>query len=270
VELTPETRLVRALDEIPGALEYVVGLNPHDFGRLRHGMMRKYMAPRITLGRIAAMVKMPEATLLGDLAALSGGTATAVLPEGSAGASVRRQSPSEPPPWLGAAEAGGVHIVDLLPIDKAPGDPLPPINAGIKRLEPGGVLMIRHKWEPQPLYDVWSKMHLEWYARPAEHDTWEIFVHRPPNVSMTGAPGSPMVDLPHLPPRERAPRLIAMFEQLRVGEALTALAERADWLPDVLAALDREHAGAYTVEERTEKDRLTLRIFRTGLPGPPG
>jgi hypothetical protein len=26
------------------------------------------------------------------------------------------------------------------------------------------VLGIRHRWEPQPLYDLWAKMNLDWYA----------------------------------------------------------------------------------------------------------
>ena len=73
MELTAETRLAKALDTIPGALDYIVGLNPHDFSRLNNPILRKYMAPRITLGRIAAMVKMPEERLLHDLAALAEG-----------------------------------------------------------------------------------------------------------------------------------------------------------------------------------------------------
>src|SRR4051794_41696354 len=120
MELNTETRLARALDAIPGALEYVVGLNPHDFGRLNNPIMRKYMAPRITLGRIAAMVGMAPEQILGDLAALAGGT---VQVGTSAATAPRPASPASPPPWLDAAEAGGHHVVDVLKIDDAAGDP---------------------------------------------------------------------------------------------------------------------------------------------------
>jgi uncharacterized protein (DUF2249 family) len=263
MDLTTETRLAKTLDEIPGALEYVVGLNPHDFGRLQNSTLRKYMAPRITLGRVAAMAGIPAEKLLGDLATISGGLATAVAPTG---AGERPSSPSSPPAWLAEAEAAGLHDVDVLPIDEVLGDPLPPINTAIKRLEPGAILVIHHRWEPQPLYDVWTKMGLEWFARRVSAEEWQIFVRRPPGVVATGAPTTPTVDLRHLPPTERAPRLIAMFEQLRAGEALDAWAEAADWLDDVRASLERQHGGEYTWSQRDGPDRLNVRIVRSGRP----
>lgn len=49
------TRLSKALDSHPDVLEMIVGLNPRDFSRLRNTRMRRFMAPRITLRRVAAM-----------------------------------------------------------------------------------------------------------------------------------------------------------------------------------------------------------------------
>jgi len=70
-----ETRLSQALGLIPGALEYIVSLNPHDFGRLHNPFMRKYMSPRISLRRVAAMAGIPEAQLLQGLSSLNGSEA---------------------------------------------------------------------------------------------------------------------------------------------------------------------------------------------------
>ena len=70
LQITGETRLNRVLDSIPGALDYIVSLNPHDFGRLRNPVMRKYMSPRISLRRVAAMARVEEERLIRDLAAL--------------------------------------------------------------------------------------------------------------------------------------------------------------------------------------------------------
>jgi uncharacterized protein (DUF2249 family) len=267
MELTPDTRLARVLDEIPGALEYVVGLNPHDFSRLRNGVTRKYMAPRISLGRIAAMVNMSEQQLLSELAALSGGTASlgAAEPTNSA---VRPQSPTVPPRWLADAEAERLHQVNVLRIDDVLGDPLPPINAAIKRLEPGSVLTIHHRWEPQPLYDVWTKMGLEWFAEKAGPEEWLIFVHRPVGVRAPSNIVTSTIDLRHLPPTERAPRLIAMVEQLRPGEGLDAWAEATPWLTEVRAALDAAHDGTFDWQEAPGPDRLNVRVTRrAGDPG---
>jgi uncharacterized protein (DUF2249 family) len=261
VELTAETRLAKVLDAIPGALDYVVALNPHDFSRLTNPNLRKYMAPRISLGRIAAMVNMPEERLLHDLAALAGDT---VQVGASTATAARPHAPAIPPPWLATAEATGLplHQVDVLTIDDAAGDPLPPINMAIKRLAPGATLVIRHRWEPQPLYDIWTKMGLEWYARQESPEAWQIFVHRPPGVLAGGAEITPTVDLRHLPPAERAPRLIAMFEQLRPGEALAVLAEPADWLDGVRAAFEQAHPTDADWQQTPGTDRLTIRIVR--------
>ena len=46
MELTGETRLNKALDAIPAALDYIVALNPHDFHRLRTPLARQYSLPR--------------------------------------------------------------------------------------------------------------------------------------------------------------------------------------------------------------------------------
>jgi len=259
MELTAETRLAKALDAIPGALDYVVGLNPHDFGRLHNPILRKYMAPRITLGRIAAMVNMPEERLLHDLAALGDETIQVATPAAPVS---RPRSPASPPSWLQAAEAEGLHHVDVLRIDAAAGDPLPPINMAIKRLAQGATLVIHHRWEPQPLYDVWAKMGLEWFARQESDDTWQIFVHRPPNVLATGAEVSPTVDLRHLPDGERTPRLIAMFEQLRPGEALGVLAEPSAWLDAVRTAFEQAHDDEADWQPATPSDRFDIRIVK--------
>jgi hypothetical protein len=261
MELTAETRLAKALDTIPGALDYVVALNPHDFGRLNNPIMRKYMAPRISLGRIAAMVGMTEERLLHDLAALGDETVQVGAPTAAA---PKPQSPATPPPWLEAAEAAGLHHVDVLRIDDAAGDPLPPINMAIKRLAPGATLVIHHRWEPQPLYDVWTRMGLEWFARQESAEACQIFVHRPPNVLATGAEVTPTVDLRHLPPGERAPRLIAMFEQLRPGEALEVLAEPSEWLDTVRAAFEQAHGADADWQPAADSDRFDVRIVRLG------
>ena len=78
IQLSGETQLSHALDAIPGALDYIVSLNPHDFKRLRNPFMRRYMSPRIRLRRVAAMAGVPEERLLRELAALSSGTAEVV------------------------------------------------------------------------------------------------------------------------------------------------------------------------------------------------
>ena len=53
--INANTRLNKALDLHPQVLDYIVSLKPHDFQRLHNPLMRRFMSPRITLGRIAKM-----------------------------------------------------------------------------------------------------------------------------------------------------------------------------------------------------------------------
>lgn len=177
--ITEDTRVNKALDLGPQVLEYIVALAPHEFERLRNPMMRRLMSPRITLGRIARMVGVPAATIITDIAALADQRAappatTSLLPFSSA---VR-------PPWVDAAvDDPVIPVVDLPQVDDAlDADPMPPVISAIHALSPGGVCRIRHWWEPQPLYDVWSRMGgLAWHAEQHTPDEWWIWVRREPD-----------------------------------------------------------------------------------------
>lgn len=68
----PDTRLKKALDLDPRVVDYVVSLDPHDFERLRNPLMRRLMATRITLSRVAAMAGVLVGEMLERIAALGG------------------------------------------------------------------------------------------------------------------------------------------------------------------------------------------------------
>lgn len=170
--INAETRLNRVLDLDPAVLEYIVALDPHDFERLHNPVMRRLMPPRITLGRVAVMAGVPLDLLLAHIAELGGATVDprVVAPE-------LPQSPHAKPAWTTQPPSA---MVDLLPLDDAlDGDPLPPVIAAIKALAPGESMCFRHRWEPQPFYDVWTKMgSLEWFADQTRPDEWWIWVRR--------------------------------------------------------------------------------------------
>lgn len=132
ITINADTRLNRVLDLDEAVLDYIVSLNPHDFERLHNPMMRRFMPPRITLGRVAAMTSVPLAQLLARIAALGG---VAVDPA--------QNEPTVPqalhmaPAWIVAPVAAEV---DLLPLDDAlNGDPFPPVIDAVKGLAPGDV-----------------------------------------------------------------------------------------------------------------------------------
>lgn len=177
--IDPDTRLKKALDLDPRIVDYVVSLNPHDFERLRNPLMRRFMAPRITLRRVAAMAQVPVDEMLEQIGALGGipveyGNEELSLP----------QSPEKAPPWVTMTDPTDVRVVDLLPLDDAlDADPMLPIAKAVKALSPGEALLIKHRWEPQPLYDVWSKTGgLEWFTEQINADEWWIWIRRVPDT----------------------------------------------------------------------------------------
>lgn len=107
--------------------------------------------------------------------------------EGAAGAALPGATPSsvmlpqEPPIWMEGIREDTIPWVDVTSQDDAQEDPLPPIMAGWKALGPGETLGIKHRWEPQPLYDVWEKLGLDYWAERISPVLWHIFVYRPRN-----------------------------------------------------------------------------------------
>src|SRR5438046_2094206 len=97
MQIDGDTRLSQVLDAVPGSLDYIVGLNPHDFERLRNPVLRRYMASRISLRRVAAIASTPEESVVGQLRVLAGGNSDApstTVPV------VVPMSPKTPPAWL--------------------------------------------------------------------------------------------------------------------------------------------------------------------------
>lgn len=170
-----DTKLAEALKANPAILDYVISLNPHDFERLRNPLMRRVMPVRITLRRLASMVNMPEQELLDKINALAGQPLEVVDQSRPAPPT----SPVQPPPWMGAVDEKQIKWVDVLHGDETLADPMPPINIAVNDLRPGQVIGIKHKWQPQPLFDIWHSRGFEYWTRKMSDDEWHIFVHCP-------------------------------------------------------------------------------------------
>lgn len=172
------TRLSEALAANSAILDYVVSLNPHDFERLHNPILRRVMPPRITLRRIAKMVGIPEREFVAKINQLAG------LPDEDEPIEPHKsellpQSSPVPPDWLAGVEKESLTWVNVLPIDAEGGDPMPPINIAINGSKPGEVVGIKHKWEPQPFYDIWHARGFQFWSTQIGPDEWHIFVYKP-------------------------------------------------------------------------------------------
>ena len=178
--LGPQSRLSEALALHADVLEFIVGLNPHDFVRLRNPLMRRLMPPRITLARIAAMTKNPVADVIDGILRAAGEIPDAVeeqLVGSSQVPAALPMSPQQRPNWVGDRPD---VTVDLLAADeRLDADPMPPIVSALRLAKPGEIVLVKHKWEPQPLYDIWTRQRVEFYADQIGEDEWHIFLRKP-------------------------------------------------------------------------------------------
>jgi hypothetical protein len=176
------SRLSKALDLHPAVIEYIISLNPNDFSRLRNPLMRRLMPPRITLKRVAVMAGVTVANLLTEIHRIAGKELTPedvdVISESENEASRLRRNhgDSRRPSW---ADSAAPVVVDLLPSDeKLDIDPVRPISLAIKANPANTTILIKHKWEPQPLYDVWAKCGVEHFAEQQGPHEWWIYVRK--------------------------------------------------------------------------------------------
>lgn len=173
------TRLSEALDAGPDVLEWIISLNEHDFARLRNPLMRKVMPVRIKLGRIAAMVGMPEREFLAKLHEVAGlPYEEQELVDEDAHKSFPHREEAKPE-WLEHADFTAIHWVDVTPLDAVLGDPMPPINIAVNGAKPGEIVGVKHMWEPQPLFDIWSQLGLQFWSEQIGPDLWHVYIHRP-------------------------------------------------------------------------------------------
>ncbi len=138
IEVDVTSKLAKALRLHPDVLDYIVGLNPHDFKRLYNPVMRRLMPPRITLARIAKMTSTPIMEMLVRIHEIAGCSLTETERKELARGLSEVESenlpanPENAPQWIKHDVA---VIVDLLENDaRLDADPLPPIMKSLKKL----------------------------------------------------------------------------------------------------------------------------------------
>jgi len=171
-QLEPQHKLSKALALHPDVLPYIISLNPHDFERLNNPMMRQLLPQRITLARLAVMIDKPIGDLIDDIYTAAGMKTTATI-DPSPSLPV---NPVEPPDWF---TEDVVTVIDLLDGDERLDiDPFVPLFPAIKQMDVGDVLLLKHKWQPQPLYDVFQKLEITHYAIQKSPDEWWIYLRK--------------------------------------------------------------------------------------------
>lgn len=175
MQLTPQIKLSRALLLHSDVLPYIISLSPHDFERLNNPLMRQLMPPRITLARVAAMVDRPvEEIIQGIYDAAKIERADNIVFDDMS--SSLPANPEKPPVWV---TDDVVAVVDLLESDqRLDTDPFVPLFPALKQAAVSDVILLKHKWEPQPLYDVWQKLGVEYFSEQQSQNEWWVYLRK--------------------------------------------------------------------------------------------
>ena len=156
------------------------------FERLRNPVMRKAMARRVSVEQAARIARVPlmEALYLLNLAAGED--------EQKLTAELRlmnqdghRHTPQDTERMPGELEGlcdndPRVHFVDVLAQAETSVDPRPAIMHGLSELhETDDVLLIRHRFDPLPLRDLFKRSGFASWAKERRPNEWYIYFYRP-------------------------------------------------------------------------------------------
>jgi uncharacterized protein (DUF2249 family) len=224
--ITAETNLGELLDEHPELVEVLAGRHDH-FARLRNRVLRRLMAPRVTVGQAAGLAGVPVADLVTVLRRALGEPAEPL-------AASPAHAPTPVRPVLRPAELDRLHVVELDVRDdlRRGEEPFTRIMAAIKALGISEALVIRAPFEPIPLYDVLGRRGLVHWTEQRARDDWCVWFHRggsapvPPAEPTSASGAAETIDVRGLEPPLPMVRVLERIDTLVPGTSLTVLHER--------------------------------------------
>lgn len=226
--ISPDTRVSELLDAHPQLVDVLAGVHPH-FTQLRNRLLRRLVAPRITVAQAARIAGMPVEALLAALRV----AVSEPEPAPAACATPGVESAAAPrPPALGDLRPVHVDVRD----DIARGvEPFARIMAAVKTLAEGEALVLRAPFEPVPLYDVLAQRGFShWTDRHDDRD-WSVWFYR--GMATCGAdvrqagiaagrPGRVVIDVRGLEPPQPMVRVLDSLEAIGAGGELLVVHDR--------------------------------------------
>ncbi len=274
MQITAETRVSDLLNAHPEAVEVLAEFNPY-FAKLRNRVLRKIMAPRVTLAQAAQIAQVDVGAMLTVLARATGQSApppcasAALAPTLSDAAGVR-------PPFLDQFQDDRLVTVDVREDIRRGQEPFAKIMAAVKGLKPGQVLLLQNVFEPVPLYQVLGRRGLDHWTECRGPEDWWIYFYPSPSAGSGAVPASSppaagggeggaggglpevTVDARGLEPPQPMQRILEALASLPEGVTLRA---RTDRRPMLLYPKLEERGYRYETRE-ADGDGFETRIWR--------
>jgi uncharacterized protein (DUF2249 family) len=240
--ISADTTIARVIDEHPQLVEVLAAVHPH-FERLRNRILRKLMAPRVTVAQAAQIAGISPEKLLAELRRAVGeppgpgesGGAIGPTPPVAAGLETDRRP--KPAALAAVPDARHVHL-DVRQEINSGTEPFGRIMAAVKDLGPDEVLVLRAPFEPIPLYQVLDKRGFAHWTERRALDDWSVWFYRAgggetaaAKVSASGGPLSPgtqtvTIDVRGLEPPQPMIRVLEELGRLAPDQQLEVVHER--------------------------------------------
>lgn len=187
MQITADTRVSDLLNAYPQAVEVLAEFNPH-FAKLRNRILRKIMAPRVTVAQAAQMAQVDVGAMLTVLTRATG----QAPPPSYCGGDPAAAPPRSRPPFLDQFQGERLVALDVREDIRRGQEPFAKILGAVRGLKPDQALLLRNVFEPVPLYQVLAKKGLDhWTTRSGPEDWWIYFYRSPAGGDGEQLPSSP-------------------------------------------------------------------------------
>ena len=267
--ISRDTPVGRLLDEHPELLEVLASYHSH-FTMLRNKVLRRIMAPRVTLAQAARIAGVPTDDLLSVLRRAVGEISLHQdsRPSRSSDAGEPPTPSAETEPYrrfTDVPEARRVHL-DVREDIRRGQEPFARIMAAAKALADDQVLVVRAPFEPVPLYDVLGRRGLGHWTERHAADDWSVSFARDATVTAqtrtepAGTGHLTVLDVRGLEPPEPMVRVLHAIDRLGAGDALEVHHNRR---PTFLYPQLDERGFVHETDE-PESGLVRIRIRRRG------
>jgi uncharacterized protein (DUF2249 family) len=238
--ISADTTIARLLEAYPQLVDVLASYDPH-FARLRNGLIRRLMAPRVTVAEAARMAGRDAGELVAALRRAVGEPEGAADEGGAAGAPAAPPAGTAPaaggprPAALAASpEARHVHL-DVRADIRRGDEPFARTMSAVKALADDQALELRAPFEPIPLYGVLARRGLAHWAESRAADDWSAWFYRDAGARGAGdagaaaAPAAPRtvtLDVRGLEPPLPMVRVLERLDVLGAGEQLEVIHSR--------------------------------------------
>jgi uncharacterized protein (DUF2249 family) len=274
----------RLLEEHPELVDVLASYHPH-FSQLRNRLLRKVMAPFVTVDQAPRIARVPADELLGVLRQALGGSAAGEPPEERAGRPDAPRASSEPaergpkPAALQSIPESRLAHLDVRGVIARGEEPFARIMRAVNALRPDQALVLRVPFEPIPLYRVLGKRGLVAWTECRGQNDWVVWFYReqalsaPASVAtQSDAPGPGItesepiaiqIDVRGLEPPRPMVSVLEALETLGPGEQLEVLQDRRPMF--LYPQLDER--GFVHETEDLAPGMVRIRIWRGGASG---